>query len=81
MQRSGAGIVHAMSLHMPGLGCLLSASSGISIVQVPRLMPRREQDAIESGLIKKVMLRKSDNGTVPADGDLVRWCWLPGKPG
>jgi hypothetical protein len=44
-------------------------------------VPRREQDAIESGLIKKVMLRQSDNGTVPADGDLVRWCWLPGKPG
>ncbi len=49
---------------------LLSASS----IKVQSAMPCREQDAIESGLIKKVMLRKSDNGTVPADGDLVRWC-------
>lgn len=32
----------------------------------------REQDAIESGLIKKVILRKSDSGTIPADGDMVR---------
>lgn len=32
----------------------------------------REQDAIESGLIKKVLLRKSDSDVIPADGDLVR---------
>ena len=37
----------------------------------------REQDAIESGLIKKVTLRKSDSGIIPADGDLVRSCRLP----
>lgn len=32
----------------------------------------REQDAIESGLIKKVQYRKSKSSVMPADGDLVR---------
>jgi hypothetical protein len=64
-------------LDMPGPAALLSSS----IHSVHSIMPCREQDAIESGLIKKVMLRKSDNGVIPADGDLVRWCWVPEKPG
>ena len=62
----------------------MSDSSCIAACQlhhIPGAVPCREQDAIESGLIKKVMLRKSDNGTVPVDGDLVRWCLLPEKPG
>lgn len=61
---------------MPGTAALLSA--GIHVVQ--SVMLCREQDAIESGLIRKVVLRKSDTGVIPADGDLVCWCWLPKRP-
>lgn len=42
-----------------------------ALVRVPQRTPCREQDAVDSGLIKKVHYRQSKSSVVPVDGDLV----------
>jgi hypothetical protein len=72
MPRSGSACAPCKCCHAHGSQALVINGPYVN----PLRATCREQDAIESGLIKKVSLRKSDSGIIPADGDLVRACGL-----